>query len=452
MLAQRGRPCQLPPPPYKRSNLALRLSPFLLLAAALVALAVFFVNYRNAPPASADHGDTATVWSATLTAGDAGTGEIGYINGGSRGTLSDDDFTYGGVRYVVRDVVLDLGRLDFGFSSNPTSLKSSALTLHVGNSQFALADATISSNKLRWNNSGLSWEAGDTVRLRLTVPVSQIDPPLPSLTASVSPDPIVEGSDLWSATLTVKDLSTPASEPANRGCDDSQAGAECSTALTDNTFTFKGVDYTVKAISYNQRKVAVDTSTFQVTTYEESLKLTLDKAIPESLQSCLTLHSGSVKVPFADDGLAGAGVDSTLSGSTLTVKAIGALNAGDLGWGLNWSAGQTVQLKLPEVGCLTLTLSEAVDEETSMQIGYSGTASHDRAPDADYRYSKLPVFAKGSTTASKPIEVIDDSAAEGCETIKLDMTMWPGTYRAVHASFTMAIEDNDGGADCVGGV
>ena len=136
------------------------------------------------------------------------------------------------------------------------------------------------------------------------------------------------------------------------------------------------------------------------------------------------------------------------------MTAIGAPNAGDLGWGLNWSAGQTVKLKLPNVACLTLTLSEAVTEETSMQIRFTGTASSDTEPDADYRYSKLPVFAKGSTTASRPIEVIDDERVEGCETITLDMTMWPGTYRAVHASYTAAIEDDDDAANpsCVGGM
>ena len=434
-----------------------RLSPLLLLAAvALAVLAVFLVNHT--PPAQAQ---TRTVWYATLTAGDAGSQDIGFDSAAAVGTLSDSIITYDGMDYDILGVFVDdTGELTFWFSADtpPNSLKSPpsapALTLHVGNSQFALADATLtnSDTRLVWNNTGLSWSVGDTVRLRLTVKISEINPPLPTLTASVSPDPIVEGSDLWSATLTVQDLGTTAPAPANVGCDDSKAGVQCSIRLTERDFTFKGVDYTVKAISYNQRKVAADTTTFTVTTYEESLKLTLDKTIPESLQSCLTLHSGNARVRLAGDSLVGVGVDAELSdsngvaNSTVTVTEI----SGEA-WGLNWSAGQTVKLRLPNVGCLTLTLSEAVDEETSMQIRFTGTASNERAPDADYGYSKLPVFAKGSTTASKPIEVIDDSRVEGCETITLDMTMWPGTYRAVHASYTVAIQDNDGGNPCVGG-
>ena len=322
------------------------------------------------PPASTDLTDTATVWFATLTAGAIGV-DIGFDSSVSAGTLSDSNFTYAGVNYVIRElVVLHEGHLSIKFNRDPSSLRSSALTLHVDNSQFRLANfGSHGSNTLRYSNPGLSWSAGDTVRLRLTVPVSQIDPPLPTLTASFSPDgPVWENwetnsaHDLWSATLTVQDLSTPESAPANRGCDDGDARASCRTGsvLTDNEFTFKGVDYTVIGISYNQRKVAPDTTTFTVKTYPESLTLTLDKTIPESLQSCLTLHSGNAKVPFADDGLAGAGVDSTLSGSTLTVTAIGALNAGDLGWGLNLvgrrhGPAEAAQRRLPhpdpERGC-----------------------------------------------------------------------------------------------------
>ena len=71
-----------PPPPYsyKRASLTLPLSPLLLLAAAaLVALAVFFVNYY-APHASADHTADEEIWSATLTVQDIGSGSFGCLN------------------------------------------------------------------------------------------------------------------------------------------------------------------------------------------------------------------------------------------------------------------------------------------------------------------------------------------------------------------------------------
>ncbi len=56
----------------------------------------------------------------------------------------------------------------------PGYLKS-ALTLHVGNAQFAFVDAVrlatlVTNGAILWGNPGLSWNAGDTVQLRLTEP------------------------------------------------------------------------------------------------------------------------------------------------------------------------------------------------------------------------------------------------------------------------------------------
>ncbi len=319
----------------------------------------------------------------------------------------------------------------------------SALTLHIGSAQFPLAGATISGNTIVLNNHGQSWSAGDTVQLRLTAPPSQ------TLHASISGNPR-EGANLWSATMTTYDLSTPASAPTNRGCDDNQAGARCISALSDNDFTFDGVAYTVKAISHNQRQVTQDPNNeYSVIIHQESLKLTLDKTILENLISCLTLHAGNTQIHLVGDAVVGAGVDATLSasngvaGSTLTLTEISGL-----GWGLNWSAGGTAQLRLPDIACLTLTLSEPVERETSMQRMLGGTASHDRTSDADYPYIKLPTFAAGSTTTSIPIRVIDDNRVEGCETMTWRMAMWPGTPQAVHLFYTIYIEDNDGGDSC----
>ena len=352
---------------------------------------------------------------------------------------------------IIWVVVETNGTLSFKFNKSPNSLKSPALALHVGNSQFAFADATVSGLDLNLSNTGLSWSIGDTVRLRLTVDLSQID--LPTLTASFSPDgPVKEDwetpsrDDLWSATLRARNLTTPESAPANVGCDDSNSSARCSSALSPRNFTFNGERYTVKAISYNQRKVTQDPNNpFNVKTYPESLKLTLDKAIPESLQSCLTLHAGDTKFGFGEVRQYATLSRSTTNGvanDTVTWSDIGAQ-----GWGLNWSAGDRVQLRLPNVGCLTLTLSEPVTGETSLQWRRGGTADLS----GDYQRISLPTFAAGSTTASTPVKPVNDSEAEGCETIILDMTMWPGEYWAVHEKYTVAIQDDDGGNACVGG-
>ena len=381
--------------------------------------------------------------------GDLGGGEVGFDTNIGVGTLTDSNITYEGVDYPIREVVLRTrsGRLSLGFvGAHGGGLKQPEVTLHVGSSQFALADSTVSGVALLWYNTDLSWSVGDTVQLRLIVPNIK-------MTASFSPDgPVNEdwetnsAHDLWSPTLTVKDLTTPESAPANVGCDDSQASARCSSVLSPRNFTFKGVRYTVKAISYNQRKVTQDPNNpFNVKTYPESLKLTLDKTIPESLQSCLTLHAGDTKFGFGEVRQYATLSSSTTNGvanDTVTWSDIGAQ-----GWGLNWSAGDRVQLRLPNVGCLTLTLSEPVTGETSLQWRRGGTADLS----GDYQRISLPTFAAGSTTASTPIKPVDDSEAEGCETIILDMTMWPGTDRAVHTNYTAAIQDNDGGNACVGG-
>ena len=213
--------------------------------------------------------------------------------------------------------------------------------------------------------------------------------------------------------------------------------AGCSSALTDNDFTFDGIEYTVKAISYKSG------------TYPESLRLTLDKTIPENLISCLTLHAGYAQIPLVGDAIVGAGVDVALSASNgVTDSTLTLTEISGAGWGLGWSAGGTDRLRLPDDACLTLTLGEPVVQTTSIQRMLGGTASSNRMPDADYHYAELPTFTAGSTTTSMPIRVIDDNRVEGCETITWRMTMWPGTDRAVHLFYTIYIEDDDGGDIC----
>ena len=442
---------------------AMPVSPLLLLAAALVALAVFFAH--DAPRAQAQTAEV-EVWSSNLTVGNLPPNPWrGYSSALNRGQLSDNDFVYEGVTYVVTNLT-DRGNGAVLLELNkpiPNSLKE-ALTLTFRGRQLALADAVAPNpNYLRWDNTGWRFSLDDVVNVKLIKPATTAPPPpppatnggvpLPTLTASFSPDgPVNENwetdtaNDLWSATLTARELSSAtASAPAIVGCDDSNRSARCSSLLRPRNFTFKGERYTVKAISYNQRKVTADTTTLTVKTYPESLKLTLDKSIPESLQSCLTLHVGDTKF-----GLGEVRQYATLSRSTTNDVANDTVTWSDIGaqgWGLNWSAGDRVKLRLPNVGCLTLTLSEPVTGETSLQWRRGGTADLS----GDYQRISLPTFAAGSTTASTPIKPVDDSEAEGCETIILDMTMWPGEDRAVHERFTVAIQDDDGGNACVGG-
>ena len=131
-------------------------------------LAVSAIIYE-APAASAYH--PRTVWSTTLTATVTGS-EVGFDVDLGLGALSARNFTYDGVGYRIDAVILnDGGTLFVRFSAIPNSLdQESALTLNVGNSQFALSDSWLINKALAWNNTGLSWSAGDTVQLRLTAP------------------------------------------------------------------------------------------------------------------------------------------------------------------------------------------------------------------------------------------------------------------------------------------
>ena len=249
-----------------------------------------------------------------MTAGTFSGELIGFDGDTGSGTLSDRNFTYDGVNYSIYQLFFQPSdeSLNFGFNVGAqAALKQPELTLHVGNSlsdirQFALTNAMAGGAALFWTNSGLSWEEGDRVLLRLTVDMSLIDP-LPTLTASISGDP-VEGGE----------------------------------AVT-----------------------------------------------------------------------------------------------------------------------LTLTLSEPVDVATSMQRRVGGTAdSYTPSPNpnaqnpqpgipGDYDWVTIPTFPAGGTTATTQIRAVDDNEVEGCETITWAMTMWPGTYRAVHLFYKVYIEDNDGGTPCV---
>ena len=133
------------------------------------------VIIHEAPAASAYHNPAPQVWSGTVTVGES-TFHRGYIINGVFGTLSDNDFTYGGATYQFDSIQVRKSDRELNLilaQAIPDSLKS-ALTLHVGNAEFRLADAAISdsgtgtNDKASWSNSGLSWSVNESVQLRLT--------------------------------------------------------------------------------------------------------------------------------------------------------------------------------------------------------------------------------------------------------------------------------------------
>ena len=157
----------------------LRYSPLLLLAAALVALAVLFVNY--APPASADHGRANDVWSTTLRVqgiqsanGCNNSSPSASARCSSTSVLTDDDFRYAGVDYAFTQIFVDTNNaLTVVFDKAiPTAIRSGG-TLHVNSNTFRLANAafTTGNTVAIWANTGLNWAVGQlTVQLKLAAP------------------------------------------------------------------------------------------------------------------------------------------------------------------------------------------------------------------------------------------------------------------------------------------
>ena len=139
----------------------------LLAATALLALAA---------PAQAQ----TEIWSATLTPAYIGVGFSGCsneteetINACSTATvLSDDDFTHDSTDYSVIALFLSGGTLTLKFDTDITTA-TAALTLVVGTTSLALADATTISNRFRiWSTPGLSWTAGTAIDVKLTAAAS----------------------------------------------------------------------------------------------------------------------------------------------------------------------------------------------------------------------------------------------------------------------------------------
>ena len=118
------------------------------------------------------------IWCATLTpqAISGSGGGLGCANSstGDRCTntayLTEDEFRHDMTDYQVTAVQVrnNNGQLQLWVSPDLTTATQS-LVLHVDSESFAFEDAdTKQANNRRWDSSGLSWSAGDTIELKLT--------------------------------------------------------------------------------------------------------------------------------------------------------------------------------------------------------------------------------------------------------------------------------------------
>ena len=177
----------------------LRLSPRLLLTAALAVLAVFFVH--DARPAEAQQ--TTTAWSATLRTGTIMTNVFGCWNGISyihwrcsrTSSLTDDDFSHNGTSYSIRKLTLNVTADTLEVILNkafPQDIRTAG-TLHVGSSKFSFSDAVFSNSNrtAKWDNTGLSWSNGDRVQLSLKIPLDDSN----SILLTASPATLPRGGE-----------------------------------------------------------------------------------------------------------------------------------------------------------------------------------------------------------------------------------------------------------------
>ena len=138
------------------------------------------------PVAAPAEAQQSTLWSATLTLRGTGLNAPGCSNDdttasercNSGTTLTDNDFSLGGVDYEITDLyVTASGLLSLVFDKS-VSNELKTYVLHAGSSQFALSSATISHSGLaadalvRWSSSGLTWTVGSTVQLSLRPPTA----------------------------------------------------------------------------------------------------------------------------------------------------------------------------------------------------------------------------------------------------------------------------------------
>ena len=242
-----------------------RRSPLLLLAAALVALAVF--SAPGAQPASAEHRLRAP-WNLVATPGDR---SVTLTWGGN----SDGTYT---VRYGV----------------HPSG---------------ALATQVTGRDARTHTISGLT--PGTTYRFQVRADGHS------GHTTSAYTRFVRATTLVWSATLTVGSY-----DGSTFGCWVDHVSSDCSSTsvLTDNDFTFKGVNYEIQGLLVKDQVHRLE---------YQSLVLRLDKKITADLRAALTLHVGQNTFAL---------VDATVTFDDLRAQ-----------WyhtGLRWSPLQQVSLSL----------------------------------------------------------------------------------------------------------
>ena len=138
---------------------------------------------NNVPAAGCGTLPTGRLWSACLTVGTFTVSGVTFLGWDDTpnytgASLSDEEFDYGADTYTLRTISIEGGGLtvafnDTGVGDLATQATRDKLTLHVGGTDtfnFGDGDLNIPQTGVFWSSTGLTWAAGDTVALSISVP------------------------------------------------------------------------------------------------------------------------------------------------------------------------------------------------------------------------------------------------------------------------------------------
>ncbi len=137
----------------------------------------------------ADPANRAEVWRADVSAARVAPGAVlagyGYDESGG-GALSDETVRFGANTHSVEGILVRAGdgALEFTLDRPIAAGIGARLRLHVCDSTFELANATLTGSTYRWQNSGLAWTAGQTFEIVLSAPLNSAATGAPAISGN----------------------------------------------------------------------------------------------------------------------------------------------------------------------------------------------------------------------------------------------------------------------------
>ena len=403
-------------------------------------MAVLFAP--GAQPAQAQStGDE--VWSATLTVQQISSVHLGCNIAGSSictAALTDNTFRHNNTEYVVRTIILQGGTLQVSLNKTISDSLKSALILHVGNSQFPLADGTLSTtivpignDTIIWSSTGLSWSANQQVSLRL------IDPPPPSFSfkeASLSVHErdgqaivTVIGANI-NADISMAVTAAPGTAMAGDDYTGESWSVDFPAGVTSAGFIIpivrdglnEGAEtFTLTISPSSDNSYAVGTPRqLRITIHDNPSKLTLSASGP------LREGGGPVTITYTLDQPAPCYMSATTPFSG-TASVLGVEND-------DYLEGDRLEKWLEQEKAALESIKDTLSEEEYEK--------RKKALEIDVGHSPPPHIEKGGTTATQTLVVIDDDDVDHGETLVLWPTM-SGCDIGLGDEINFAIKDNE---------